>query len=711
SNSIISQSPSAMQYNKEIRFSNLTMPDVPSSEQSYYSVHELPLIPNTTPITFHLLNNFTGYSTGGIFEAPPMPTGGWSLILLNFSISVKGELFDVDHNVWMNNIEVLFGTLPEYGTSTVLKNITEYEYALQGTVHWYVREPYGFISKNASHHVNLSVSFYPPVSGIKPPTEPNMIIPLWNYTTLSPTSETNTTIANIPTNTTRAILELYPYGYGVDEFWYADEPSFRAVNISVDNVSLAYALPFPYINTGGINLFAWRPLTASYTLDDRPITIDLTGALGFIEGTKNWTVSITPNVTSGSYWHITGDLLIYTNSSALKAKPINYLFNNFKVQTYQTPNTTLYVSPLAYYNQTAIADYKYSSEILSSSGIIETVSTETSLYFKNDQLITPIWENVTGNEVTSTTTSIAMNGTTTIETDTLSFPLQIQSGAYFTQTGTYTYNGATYPIGNITELLNNFYQTFNSSSVISTITPNGTTVSISYFNNTALVPLSEWIGKLKFVSSTGAIITSIIFNNAATTKSYNQYNTINDPSHIYIHTIEGSDYINNATIANTSNNVETIYTDTVSRGFTISYFETMLSTLSTNIQNLETQVASYQREIKNLSTDLNTTSTSLDNVKLQLNETLLSLNNTKTQLSIIWGEYNESNIRNTELEQNLVNDQKEISNLTGAVNSLILQLKSSVPMNTYYLALIIAVIVTAIVVFTATTLYYRKKKF
>ncbi|MEM4066721.1 MAG: hypothetical protein QXV17_07665 [Candidatus Micrarchaeaceae archaeon] len=126
---------------------------------------------------------------------------------------------------------------------------------------------------------------------------------------------------------------------------------------------------------------------------------------------------------------------------------------------------------------------------------------------------------------------------------------------------------------------------------------------------------------------------------------------------------------------------------------------------------METQVASYQREIKNLSTDLNTTSTSLDNVKLQLNETLLSLNNTKTQLSIIWGEYNESNIRNTELEQNLVNDQKEISNLTGAVNSLILQLKSSVPMNTYYLALIIAVIVTAIVVFTATTLYYRKKKF
>ncbi|MEM3791069.1 MAG: peptide-N4-asparagine amidase [Thermoproteota archaeon] len=710
SNSVINQSSSAIQYNKEVRFSNLTMPDAPNLEQSYYPVHELPLIPNTTPITYHLLNNFTGYSTGGIFIAPPMPSGGWDLILLNFSISVTGGVWDVDHNVWMNNIEVLFGTLPEYGTATVLKNITEYEYALQGAVHWYVREPYGFVSKNASHHVYLSVSFYPPASGIKPPTEPNMVIPLWNYTTLNPKTETNTVIANIPTNTTRAILELYPYGYNVDEEWYADEPSFRAVNISVNNVSLAYALPFPYINTGGINLFAWRPLTASYTLDNRPITIDLTGALGFIEGTKNWTVSIAPTVTSGSYWHITGDLLIYTNSSALKAKLINYLFNNFKVQTYQTPNTTLYVSPLAYYNQTATANYKYSSEIIGSSGIIETASTDTSLFFVDDQLITPVWENVTSNEITSTTTSIATNGTTTIEIDTLSFPLQLQSGAYFTQTGTWTYNGATYPIGNITVLLNNFYQTFNSSSIISTITPNGTTVSISYFNNTALVPLSEWIGILKFTSPTSAIITSLVFNDASTIKLYNQYNTINDPNHIYMHTIAGSDYINNATVANTSNNVETIYTNTISRGFTISYFETMLSTLNVKIQNLKTQVVSYQLEIKNLSADLNTTSTLLKNVKLQLNETLSSLANTRTQLSIIWAEYNESNIRNTELEQNLINDQKEINNLTGAVNSLILQVKSSVPMNTYYMALIIAIIVTAIVTFTGTILYYRKKK-
>ncbi|MEM3859967.1 MAG: hypothetical protein QW478_11300, partial [Candidatus Micrarchaeaceae archaeon] len=58
----------------------------------------------------------------------------------------------------------------------------------------------------------------------------------------------------------------------------------------------------------------------------------------------------------------------------------------------------------------------------------------------------------------------------------------------------------------------------------------------------------------------------------------------------------------------------------------------------------------------------------------------------------------------------LMNDQKEINNLTGAVNSLILQVKSSVPMNTYYMALIIAVIVTTIVTFTGTILYYRKKK-
>ncbi len=670
--------------------SNYTVPDAVSNNSSYVQVSEAPLAPPTVPIVVPLFvgnEGSIGYRQGGV-TLPTAPAQGWGLIELNFTTSVTGTIFDTDYNVWVNNVMILFGTLPEYGSSTVLKNVTEYQSILSGPSHWIFRHPHLCSGPPCTFTSSLELLFYPALVPAHYDL-PTTVLPLWNYSSpvLQPGQETLTTSVNVPADTYRAVLELYPYGYGVDEFWYADEPSFRVVNISVGGTGLAQVLPFPYVNTGGIDLFAWRPITADFTLNDRPQTIDVTGALGLLEGSHPWSVTVnqssTQGVSGGSYWHVAGDLLLWTNPAVTGASLTSYEWTNPSISTFVTPGCTLYASPACWFNQSASGAYGWSST-LSGTGFQQTSQSQASISFVNDQFITPVWENVTGNEVTVTTaeTGASVAGAASVEKSesTLSFPLSLQTGSFLTVTGTdaYSCDGAPCPEGNIVSLLNAFSQTYNDSTVSESFTGSPQpSIAVSYLNETTLVPLSNFTATIDFIAPTAAILTGLSFNDAASTKVNKQVNEPNDPNHQYVHVVAGSDYVNNATQATFSNNNELISLDEAARSPTVEFFlqvigvlNTELSAQASEIHQLGRQAGALQGELENDSLLLAADNSSMAQQQGELNALHSSIALLRSELTTAQADLSAAQSNTTALEQEYNASALEVSSLSSALASL-----------------------------------------
>ena len=661
--------------------SNYTIPDSPTNASSYVQVSQPPLLPGTPPVTVTLFNGSegtVGYRQGEV-SLPATPVTGWALIELNFTTAVTGAIFDTDYNVWVNNVMILFGTLPEYGTATVLKNVTEYQSILAGESHWAFRHPHDCTGP-CSFTSSVELLFYParePVNyGL-----PDSVLPLWNYSApvLRPGQETNTTLVTVPSDVTRAVLEVYPYGYGVDEFWYADEPSFRMVNLSVGGRGLAELLPFPYVNTGGIDLFAWRPLTADFTLNDRPQTLDVTPALGFLEGTHPWSATVNQSnlqgVSAGSYWHVAADLLLWTDPAVSGAKLTAYTWQNPVVSTFATPGCTDYVSPACWFNQSATAYFSYGSEILGT-GYRGSSTLTDSLHFVNDQFITPVWENVTGEETTlvsSASASSANGQARALQVRvTESYPLALQTGSFLTLTGTdsYSCNGSPCPEGNIVSLMNGFSQTYNVSTDTAFYGPGGTSVDLGFVNETTVVPLSNFTGALQFVAPTGAILTGLLFNDAATTKIYKQVNEPTDPGHLYEHVVEGSDYVNNATEATLSNNNEAIGLDTVTTAPTAEFFLTALGNLALALDQANSRIASLTRSVASLQGQVANLTKALGASGSRSQQAQAELQDLVTQVGVLTGELSSAQLSLGAAEASLVSLQAQYNASQQQVNGL-----------------------------------------
>ena len=458
----------------------------------------------------------------GSFAAP---SGSWAMILLNYTGEARGNVFDSAYSLFVNGVDVFQGTSPEYGRWSVLKDITEYTALFKGTVNFVFHVPGAIIQGNFTTW--LSISFYPVPKGETPPSEPNVILPLWSGVSLTQSSPSATLSVNVPYNTLNATLELYAYGFGLDEFWYTNEPSFRDVIVSVDSKPIASVLPFPYINTGGIDLFAWRPITAVFTLDDPAYRLDVTPALGLLEGEHELSVQVL-NIFPASRWIISGALLLYTSPNTPPAKQVSYSFNGPVVATATNPSFT-------YFNQTANISYSYSSKIGDN-----LYTLESSQSFANNQTFNQIWENITGYETTRTVTTntgpesslISKSITTTY------YPLRMDTGFVFTVTS--TTNGG-FPIyGTFSILLYNLLQGWVESEV--SVSPASANPSHTLLNDTVTVTNGVTSGNIELISPSAGIITAITFISANTTKSYMLVSRPAAPYKLFAHTIVGSSY-------------------------------------------------------------------------------------------------------------------------------------------------------------------------
>ncbi|MHB8352604.1 MAG: peptide-N4-asparagine amidase, partial [Thermoplasmata archaeon] len=287
----------------------------PASGQPVSAVRATPApwVPDTIPTVVKL---GTDLKNTGFNQVVSLPNGSWERILLNYTGQVVSSVYDSSYEMWADSVPILFGTTPEYGTWTVLQDVTEYSVLLKGSAHLDFRLGDAVIG-NGYFLTNLSLSFYPAPPRMPLPVVPSSFVPLFAGSNLVPSQPSTFTLATVPSNATNATLEVYEYGFGPngqDEFWYQDfatGSSYREFTISSDGTPIAADYPFPFINTGGIDLFLWRPVTSVATLDNRPQRFDVTSSLPLLEGSHNFTVNFT-GISPGSNWFIDADLALYT---------------------------------------------------------------------------------------------------------------------------------------------------------------------------------------------------------------------------------------------------------------------------------------------------------------------------------------------------------------------------------------------------------------
>lgn len=418
------------------------------SNNSAISAVPNPQVPDTTPVVVPLFSDFVVTHWCPTYTATVnIPAGTWASIVLVYNGSASGVVYDSGYSLVMNNVTVFTGTSPEYGNWSVEANLTAYTALLQGGVNFTFSPPMAII--NGSFNNSMELLLYPVAPGSQAPSEPNVIIPLGASSTV-----------NVPYNVTAAKLNLLVYGFGADEFWYADMPSiqpYRDINVSVDGMQIASVLPFPYINTGGIDNFMWRPVTGVFTLNDRPYVVNVTAALGMLEGTHSMSISV-EDLASG--WTTDGALMLYTSNTAGPASQLFYSNSPATPFTLPlpTPDGTTYVTM-------ANSSYAYMSVIPTATGYIEAEAVNQNS-FLNEQAFSSngVWQNITQLETTLNlyATQVMNDGTVTNITtlQLLLFPLTMDTGFEINATG------SSYPIsGTFSEYLYNLSQAWEDETV------------------------------------------------------------------------------------------------------------------------------------------------------------------------------------------------------------------------------------------------------
>lgn len=273
-----------------------------------------------------------------------LPRGHWAEVVLDVTGTETGTQYDRLCEVFDGASEIFLGVTPEPTpagiTWHVQKDITGYLPILSGTRTFstYVDNYLSSVDTGIPT-ITVKLLFYPPRGDFRPataaspgspalagdainetgpasppqqpgvPTQVVPILPAGATNTLSTinTGQTVTAKVTLPGNVTTATLDLYAVGQINDEFWWAEQPAFREIEVSIDGKPAGVVWPYPYVYTGGVNPLIWRPLTGVHTLDIPSYRIDLSPFAGELGGTHTISLTVTNNT---GYWLAGGSLMI-----------------------------------------------------------------------------------------------------------------------------------------------------------------------------------------------------------------------------------------------------------------------------------------------------------------------------------------------------------------------------------------------------------------
>jgi len=251
---------------------------------------------------------FADFSPKPFTYTPPASCPGpWAKVVFEADFSVTaGRQFDRTANIWIGGASVYFGTTAEPSSTVspdwhVERDLTDYSALLtapqsgQAILGNLVNTTYTGVI-----HGSARLQFYALRPRAVPPRVPDVVLPLSNgvdggTVDLVTTSTTLARTFTLPTNVEAAALDVYVQSQSTDEFWYACVPddvadqlfscpgtAFREAQIALDGQPAGIAPVYPWIFTGGIDPYLWRPIPGVQTLSFVPYRADLTPFAGVL---------------------------------------------------------------------------------------------------------------------------------------------------------------------------------------------------------------------------------------------------------------------------------------------------------------------------------------------------------------------------------------------------------------------------------------------
>jgi hypothetical protein len=294
--------------------------------------------PHTTPcvVTLYTQLKFADFSPKTFtYTPPPACPGPWAKVILeaNFSIN-EGRQFDRTANIWIGPTNIYFGTTAEPSHNVarhwhVERDLTDYSsiftVSQQGTVDLgnLVNSTYTSILHGAA-----DILFYPLEQNQLPPRTADQVIafsggPTGGTVTLNTTTDLLEQTLTLPTNITDLYFDVFAQSQSNDEFWYTCVPNdvagelqscpgtaFRESEITIDGTPAGVAPVYPWIYTGGIDPYLWRPIPGVQTMNFQPYRVNLTPFAALLDDGQPHTIALSVFNANG-YFSATASLLLY----------------------------------------------------------------------------------------------------------------------------------------------------------------------------------------------------------------------------------------------------------------------------------------------------------------------------------------------------------------------------------------------------------------
>ena len=299
--------------------------------------------PPGQPCVVTLFTNvsFDDFNARPYSYAPPGSCGGaWSKVVLEADFSVTaGRQYDRTATLWLGGVNLFFGTTEEPSATVspawhVERDLTDYAALLrnpgqgQAIIGNLVDATYTGVI-----HGSARLLFYPASARARAADVPDAVYPLGSdpvgsTATLNTATDKLARTLTLPTNVERAYLDVFTQSQSNDEFWYTCVPdayasetnecgggNFREAEISIDGQPAGVAPVYPWVFTGGIDPYLWRPVAGVQTLNFLPYRVDLTPFAGQLSDGAPHEVAVQV-AGANSYFAATATLLVYRDAHA-----------------------------------------------------------------------------------------------------------------------------------------------------------------------------------------------------------------------------------------------------------------------------------------------------------------------------------------------------------------------------------------------------------